>query len=141
MKKYNIYFILAVIFLFTGCKKYLEQVPDQRTKLNTPGKVSELLVTAYPRANLFLWSESMSDNVIDNSIAGAVNNINIGGYFWKDPEDISQDSPNYYWGACYSAIAAANQALDACNKAANPEAYSAQKEKHWSPELMRILCW
>lgn len=127
MKKYNIYFILAVIFLFTGCKKYLEQVPDQRTKLNTPGKVSELLVTAYPRANLFLWSESMSDNVIDNSIAGAVNNINIGGYFWKDPEDISQDSPNYYWGACYTAIAAANQALDACNKAENPEAYSAQK--------------
>lgn len=127
MKKYNIYLILSVIFIFTGCKKYLEHVPDQRTTLNTPEKVSELLVTAYPRANLFLVSESMSDNPIDNSISGAANNINIGGYFWTDPEDISQDSPNYYWGACYSAIAAANQALDACDKAKNPEAYRAQK--------------
>jgi hypothetical protein len=127
MKKSIIYYLLLALMIFSGCKKYLEQAPDQRTQLNTPQKVSELLVTAYPRANLFLLTEAMSDNPIDNSISGAANAMNIGGYFWLDPEATSQDSPNYYWGACYTAIAAANQALDVCNNAANPEQYLAQK--------------
>lgn len=127
MKKIIIYTMLSALVLSSGCKKYLEQAPDQRTKLNTPGKVSELLVTAYPKANLFLLSEAMSDNPIDNSTAGGVNQMNIGGYFWNDPESISQDSPTYYWGSCYEAIAAANQALEACNNAANPQEYSSQR--------------
>lgn len=127
MKKYIIYTLIFQLAILTGCKKYLEQAPDQRTQLNTPQKVSELLVTAYPRGNLFILTEAMSDNPIDNSITGASNASNVAGYFWADPEDTQQDSPNYYWSSCYTAIAAANQALEVCNTAKDPASYSAQK--------------
>jgi hypothetical protein len=35
-------------------------------------------------------------------------------------QDINQDTPSAYWDACYSAIAHANQALDAIEKLGNP---------------------
>ena len=67
MKKQHILLLLMCAVAFTGCKKFLEQVPDQRTELDSPEKVSELLVTAYPKANYTLVAESMSDNVGDNA--------------------------------------------------------------------------
>jgi len=113
--------------LFSGCEDYLEQLPDQRTQLNTPEKVSELLVTAYPAGNYITFSEAMSDNVTDNLGNSNVYPVNTNPYFWEDVEDINQDSPTYYWNTCYAAIAAANQALEACKNAANPQEYKAQR--------------
>ncbi|MDF3077288.1 MAG: RagB/SusD family nutrient uptake outer membrane protein [Sphingobacteriaceae bacterium] len=127
MKKSFLYLILPALVLSSGCKKYLEHLPDQRTQLNTPEKVSELLVTAYPAGHYFTFAEAMSDNPVDVSPTGVLDNRNAAPYFWQDVLDINQDSPTYYWNECYSAIAAANQALDACNKASNPAQYSAQK--------------
>jgi len=42
-------------------------------------------------------------------------------------DDKDQDSPENYWFACYTAIAAANQALDAIKNATDTAAYRAQK--------------
>lgn len=127
MKKKLLYIILPGLVMFSGCKKYLEHLPDQRTQLNTPQKVSELLVTAYPAATYFTFAEAMSDNPVDVSASGTIDNRNINPYFWQDVAEIQQDSPTYYWNECYAAIAAANQALEACETAANPALYSAQK--------------
>ena len=66
MKKLVVYICLPAALLFSGCEDFLDEMPDQRTQLNTPAKVSELLVTAYPRANYITFAEAMSDNVIDN---------------------------------------------------------------------------
>jgi hypothetical protein len=44
-------------------------------------------------------------------------------------QDINQDTPSAYWDACYSAIAHANQALDAIEKLGNPARLKPQKEK------------
>jgi hypothetical protein len=127
MKKYTIYLFIAFALLSSGCEKYLEQSPDQRTTLNTPEKVSELLVTAYPRGSYIMLAEAMSDNPSFNSITGLDKPENRDAYFWKDVEGTGQDTPNNYWNSCYEAIAAANQALDAIANASNPQAYTHQR--------------
>jgi hypothetical protein len=127
MKKLSIYMFIAAATLSTGCNKYLEQAPDQRTTLNSPEKVSELLVTAYPRASYVLLAEAMSDNPIFNGVAGEDRPENRNAYYWQDVLGTNQDTPNYYWNACYEAIAAANQALDAISKASDQQSYAGQK--------------
>ncbi|MRG49124.1 RagB/SusD family nutrient uptake outer membrane protein [Chitinophaga sp. SYP-B3965] len=127
MKKIALYTILLSSLTVSSCKKYLEQAPDQRADLNTPEKVSELLVSAYPRANYFTFCEAMSDNVTDNFGAANQYPINSLPYIYDDVIETNQDSPIFYWNNCYDAIASANQALDAIKKAADPEKYTAQK--------------
>ncbi|MBD0293699.1 MAG: RagB/SusD family nutrient uptake outer membrane protein, partial [Flavisolibacter sp.] len=48
-------------------------------------------------------------------------------YFFEDTKDNQQDSPEYYWNACYRAISNANLSLQAINKALDSVSYSAQK--------------
>lgn len=121
--------IISFSFLglaLSGCEKFLEHPPDNRATLTSPEKVSQLLGTAYPQANYMAFSESVSDNVGDKGI-GAVDQTNTDLFFFRDISYTQQDTPEYYWNACYAAIAAANQALDVCLKASDPENYIAQK--------------
>lgn len=128
MKKIT-YYILAVALVSAGCKKYLETAPDQRTQLNTVEKVAELVATAYPQADYATFTEAASDNAADKGAgAGMLSDpINTNPYFFRDVPDRFQSTPSYYWNACYQAIAAANQALEAISKAENAADYNAQK--------------
>lgn len=128
MKKISLYIALCSLVAFTGCEKFLEQPVDQRTQLNTVEKVSELLATAYPQADYATFTESLSDLAQDRGLGiGIVEPENRDPFFFQDVRYREQGSPDYYWYACYKAIAAANHALAAITKAANPEAYQAQK--------------
>lgn len=113
MKSQTILLIVLTGFVLPGCKKYLEEAPDQRTQINTPEKVGKLLVTAYPSGNYMLFAEAMSDNVTDNYVQGRIDAINSDAYFWRDVRSISRDSPTSYWNDAYKAIAVANHALRA----------------------------
>ncbi|PSL47529.1 SusD-like starch-binding protein associating with outer membrane [Chitinophaga niastensis] len=117
----------VVALLAAGCKKYLEQVPDSTwTDLSTPAKVSKLLGTAYPQSSYIAMCEAMTDNVGDKGV-GIYDRPNQDAYLFRDIQSIEQDSPESYWTACYTAIAAANQALQACNNAVDKAAYQHQK--------------
>lgn len=124
MKKY-ITFLLSA-FLIVGCDDFLSETPDNRASLDTQQKVAELLVTAYPEANYITFCEAMSDNVEDNPSASK-DARNADPFFWRDGTSTEQDSPEYYWNACYSAIAAANHALEFIGTANDPESYNDQK--------------
>lgn len=126
MKKFLIYCVVVLLTANTGCKKYLERLPDNRTELNSPEKVSQLLGTAYPQANYMDFCESLSDNVADKGV-GEQDITNADAYRYKDVADNQQDSPEYYWNACYAAIAAANLALEACNNAPDKDNYQSQR--------------
>lgn len=127
MKKSALYTALFLVFAATsGCKKFLEQPPDNRAELHSPEQVSRLLGTAYPQANYAGFCESASDNVADKG-AGVIENFNFDTYRFNDVQDDQQDSPEFYWNACYAAIAVANQALETCRTADDPDAYRAQK--------------
>ena len=119
-------FLTCLLLTTTGCKKFLEQSPDNRAVLNSPEKVSQLLATAYPQANYMAFCESISDNAADKG-AGSLERTNIDPFHFEDVSDNQEDSPEYYWDACYTAIAAANQALETCEKATDPSQYTAQK--------------
>lgn len=124
MKKSILYTCLALAL--AGCNKYLDKTPDNRANLDSPEKISELLVSAYPKANYATFCEAMTDNVTDIGF-GWPGNANSDSYFWKDVDAVDQDSPEYYWNACYKAIAAANQALDVIAKVSDQQLYRGQK--------------
>lgn len=129
MKKSLFYISLCLVLIFTaGCNKFLETEPDNRAKLDSPEKVSQLLGTAYPKSNYQPFAETMSDNVTDIGFGTDFNNnVLHDAYFFLDTKETKEDSPEAYWDSCYTAIAAANQALETISKVANQADYSAQK--------------
>src|SRR5688572_10199150 len=126
MKKVFFYTYCLAMLAGTSCNKYLEKEPDNRAMLNTPEKVSLLLTSAYPQANYMAFAESISDNVSDKG-AGQIELTNRDPYFFEDTKENQQDSPEFYWNACYKAISTANIALQACNAAPDSANYRAQK--------------
>ncbi|HEU4553003.1 MAG TPA: RagB/SusD family nutrient uptake outer membrane protein [Chitinophaga sp.] len=127
IKQRMILSVIVGLLAFTSCRKYLEQVPDStRTDLSTPEKVSRLLGTAYPKSSYITFCEAMSDNVADKGV-GQVERVNEDPFLFNDVRNDKEDSPEAYWDACYKAIAAANLALEACDKAGNTEAYRRQR--------------
>lgn len=128
MKRNIIFNFIFFSLLLSGCKDYLEQPVDQRAQIDNVEKVSELLVSAYPQADYATFTEALSDLAQDKGTGPVVVDvINTNPYFFEDVQSKEPGSPDFYWNACYAAIAAANHALEAINIAPNPDDYSAQK--------------
>lgn len=125
MNRYT-YTLLTVLLMASGCGDFLSETPDNRTKLDTKEKIAELLVSAYPEANYITFCEAMSDNAEDNPSASK-DARNADPYFWRDATSTDQDSPEYYWNACYAAIAATNHALAYIKSTADSAEYNDQK--------------
>lgn len=119
-------YIFLLTFLLGSCSKYLEREPDNRAKLTDPVKVSQLLASAYPLANYMPFAEAMSDNAGDKGV-GEADVTNSAPYGFENVTNSDQDSPDNYWHACYTAIASANLALEACLQAPHPGQYQSQK--------------
>ncbi|MFV0247363.1 MAG: RagB/SusD family nutrient uptake outer membrane protein [Tenacibaculum sp.] len=114
IKKPSYIIIYTSILLATAfsCSNFLDELPDNRTEIDSKEKIGELLVNAYPEASYFWVAESMSDNSTDIGLANTSNlDINTTKYYWNDIVGDGQDTPTFYWNACYAAIAQANQAL------------------------------
>lgn len=131
MKKHNI--ILTVLsgslLLFGGCNDFLDTVPDNRTELDTDAKISSVLVSAYPNYLPVAIAEISGDNVSDNGplYDPYFSDIEPVIYRWEDMVQTSWDDPTDIWNQCYSAIAAANQALEAIEKQGNPQVLNPQR--------------
>ncbi len=126
MKRLVTCFLLSVCIGCAGCSKYLEKDPDNRSNLQDPKKVSQLLGTAYPLGSYMAFNEAMSDNAGDKG-SGKIDPTNRDPYYFDNVQSPDQDSPDNYWNACYAAIAAANQALEAIHTADKPLNYLSQK--------------
>lgn len=110
-----------------GCNKYLDKDPDVRAQLNSPAKVGQLVATAYPGMSYWAFAEAASDNASDKG-NGSTEYESQDAFQFRDVVRANQeDSPEGYWGACYKAIAAANEALSAISKAPDQASYNAQK--------------
>jgi starch-binding outer membrane protein, SusD/RagB family len=132
MRKHFIYIAIAgAVTGLTGCKKFLETLPDNRTVVTTPEQVAQLLTTAYPSTNYLPFCEAMSGNSEDkgNTTLYAdpnTNDVINQSFKWQDVQYQNNDSPEGYFHACYNAIAAANQALE-YSTGADSAKYSAQR--------------
>ena len=49
-----------------SCDSFLDTMPDKRTEINTPTKVRDILLSAYPTLHPTIMFEFMSDNYADN---------------------------------------------------------------------------
>jgi len=128
MKKLYISIIALALTATGGCKKFLEQPPDQRTQINTVDKVAELLTSAYAEANYIPFMESASDNAVDKGPAyNDKDRFVTLPFYWRDNNDFDNDSPINYWNSSYTAIASANEALAAIERAEDKSAYMPYK--------------
>lgn len=119
--------LLVLVGLSSSCNDFLSEIPDNRTQLDTPEKISEILVNAYPESNYMEFAETMSDNVFDSGDLTKTTIKNSQSYNWEMLDDIQRDTPSDDWDACYKAIAHANQAIDAIEKLGNPANLNAQR--------------
>lgn len=114
--KRNKYLFIALIGVLTlaSCDKYLDTAPDNRTEINSVDKLAQLVATAYPEGDYYTFAEAASDNAEDKgSGVGTLSDVSSRPYYWQDVLGADRGSPSNYWNSCYSAIAAANQALEA----------------------------
>lgn len=113
-------FALLLITLFS-CNDFLDEMPDNRAELDSEEKIRKMLVNAYPVNQFVLVTELASDNVDDYG----VNNPYTTRFWeqlynWVDVTENDNESPKRIWEGCYSAIANANQALQAIEEMGNP---------------------
>lgn len=134
MKK--IFFIsIASLTVLSGCSKLLDKEPDNRTKLDSPEKISQLLGSAYPQQNYQPMAELSSDNVDDllTQDLGSQDWVRLTTDLYRFQDNsgsaTNEDTPEGYWFGCYRAIAACNLALTAIDKIAPAEQakYKAQR--------------
>ena len=116
MRKNNLYIgllLLSTLF-YAGCNGFLDEMPDNRTELNTEQSIISILVSAYPQSTNTLIGEFYSDNIDENSRSYSYwQKLEDDLYHWKDTYEENQDSPQAVWDDCYAAIASANNALNA----------------------------
>jgi hypothetical protein len=129
---YSVFSVIIIAgILLSSCDEYLDKTPDNRTSIDIPNDVSELLVNAYPNATYFGFCHTMSDNAGDAGIKSPFIKQYEQYFFWEVPTSDEIDTPDYYWCACYKAIAHANDAIEVIEKYKNsdgtiPNEYQAQ---------------
>jgi hypothetical protein len=127
MKNLKIALSLIILICITSCDDFLSEKPDNRTEIDTPEKIKELLVEAYPQMSYFEIAETMSDNVFDSGLATTLVR-NEQNYNWEiNTEATDIDTQAYYWDACYKAIAHANKALEAIEELGSPASLNPQR--------------
>jgi len=128
-KQILFFFITATTLLMSSCDKFLNVQPDNRVMIDTPTKVKQLLINAYPNANYSLLCELSADNLIDLSAPDstittsftnlvAFDRMDDDIFAWKDvvASGGNGDSPYDLWETYYQSIAAANAALQAIDE-------------------------
>ena len=109
MKRINTYiFTVIAAVVFFSCDDFLDTIPDNRVEINTKEKITQLLVSAYPRNSAALIAELSSDNARDNgSLYSPYNREQEDAYLWKEITSTGNDATKAVWEGHYKAIAAA----------------------------------
>lgn len=131
MKKNNkIYIAIALIcgVSLSSCSKFLDEMPDNRAKLDTEAKIDKLLVSAYPEVAYLVSAELSSDNVDDYGPTNPNSERFMAELFrWQDVTDNQDEGPKDVWEACYKAISSANASLKAIEEMGNPASLDPQR--------------
>ena len=131
----EIFLVTLGLALSAGCSEFLDTVPDNRTTIDTPKKISQLLATAYPDRTYMTLIEHRCDGYTDfgSTFQGmqpdaAFDNV-VSAFLWDEftRSESGNDTNEQYWTSAYNAIAVANHALEAIEKLPDPGAASLQK--------------
>lgn len=109
--KFKFFLLVCISALTLSCSDYLSELPDQRTLIDSPEKISQLITNAYPQSGYQLVAEIMSDNATDKGTTDETKDLELDSYKWITSSLDTDDTPAAYWNSCYNAIAHANEAL------------------------------
>lgn len=127
--------LIASTGVLSGCSDFLGTDPDNRTYIDTPEKVSALLVSAYPSSTFYSVVDARCDGFVDygTAIAG-VNSLftyQEDAFRWREYSLAGKgawDGYEPYWSAAYEAVAAANHALEAIDELEKTHGQTTQLE-------------
>lgn len=130
--------MLATAFVvLTACNDILDESPDNRTEIDSPTKVRQLLVSGYPEAIPSVICELSGDNLVDNNVVvPSTHNdpyatFHEEAYRWEDIETYStseDDTPYAVWEEYYAGIAVCNHAIAAMEEMAAEDGLSSPTE-------------
>lgn len=113
MKRFKIAIgVLITAISISSCSGFLDETPDNRTKIDTVEKVGEAITLAYPDATYATFADLSSDNAYDSQRILREDVTNTETFFWDNIRDEGPDTPTFYWNAAYKAIAQANAAIE-----------------------------
>lgn len=115
--KYTVAVLGLAALSLTSCSDFLDEMPDNRTTLDTPEKVANLLVSAYPITSYRLTNEYMSDNSDSYGMSNPLGDRFADQVWaWQDVTETDNESPERLWKNYYLAIANCNQALQSIDE-------------------------
>lgn len=130
---YKVSIFAAALIVMTACNDILDESPDNRTEIDSPTKVRQLLVSGYPEAIPSVICELSGDNLVDNNVVvPSTHNdpyatFHEEAYRWEDIVTYStseSDTPYSVWEAYYAGIAVCNHAIAAMEEMAAEEGLS-----------------
>ena len=144
MKKTSKYILAAALATLSlgSCDKYLDQMPDNRTEIDTEEKVAALLVSAYSRHNYTLITSFISDEMDNNAevVTGSPGQFFHELWNWQDITYTNNSAPQNVWEDLYGAIACANQALEAIEDMGGPSASASLAASYGEALMCRAYC-
>ena len=149
MSLLGVAFIIISSSLFVSCND-LDDAPDNRTEIDTPGKIQLLLTSGYPNSTPALICELSGDNYVDNNVVvPATHNDSSQDFYeqaykWEDINNYSlgyPDSPSDVWETYYHGIAVANHAIEAMLEIDSIPANNKELAHSWGEaHLLRAYC-
>src|SRR5574344_238547 len=123
MKKINTLLLSAIgiALSMSSCNSFLDRLPDDRAELNSESKITSLLVSAYSEISPASLMEYSRDNIMDNGYQYDNSLSQEEAYKWKAITSEGNEDPKSIWQNMYSAVAAANQALQAIQDMGDPK--------------------
>jgi hypothetical protein len=108
--------ILLIAFCAMSCNKFLDVMPDKRAALDSEAKIERLMRNAYSESN-YAWVAEMTSDNVDRSAPFAIDEPSYDFqselFYWRESMATNNESPAFFWDACYTAIYTANTALAA----------------------------
>lgn len=141
MNKNYIFVLLtmALAMTFVACDE-LDEVPDNRTEIDTSEKVQLLLTSGYPQSVPAVICELSGDNLVDNNVVKTATHRSAyapfqdEAYRWEDIKNYGtgeDDTPYQVWESYYQGIAVANHAIDAMQKISRNPATDPELAHSW----------
>ncbi len=127
--------------VMVSCSDKLDEVPDNRTEIDTQEKVALLLTSGYPTAVPAVIGELSGDNLVDNNVILPNANKHDADrmfhdeiYRWGDIRNYNtgdDDTPYQVWEAYYQGIAVANHAIEAMKQMSSDPASDPTLAHSW----------
>ncbi len=126
--------------LCSSCHDKLDEVPDNRTEIDSPEKVRKLLTSAYPVYTPAVICELSGDNYVDDNVVvpathnDAYEKFHEEAYCWEDINNYSisaDDTPYQVWESYYSGIAVCNHAIQAMKEMSDDPKNDPELKHSW----------